>query len=788
MKSCLVVGCLALSLFAGCGNRELIVAQGGRARCRIVMDGDAPNDVRFATHDLTNHLERMTGAAFAIVTAPPADGTPSIECGTDRARQAALVTAGTLADGEAAVVCDGKDILIWGAGANGTSNGIYAFLERKLGCRWLTPWDEPFIPSRRDLRLEPFTLVYRPRLKVRWLLTALGSASQAKNGALFLYRNRENVNDQPGFGSNYDRPEGCTILKHDRYSVAPSVHTMFYYLPPADKDGRKGYFKDHPDWYSLNRKGVRTDKMQVCFSNPDACATFASNFFARVEKGGGRGYFNISQTDDDGDGFCHCADCEACVKKYGTPGAPFFVFLKRTAEELARRFPDAAITFLCYRKTQTQYAPNAAFGRFPDNLVPVFAPIDDNFSKDFAHPDNAATFEDFKKWCAVAANVWTWYYPLPYGGLNAPAGGIGRWVRDLRRLADAGLTGAMFEHDVGYPMGFNTVDLQAWMILKCYENPDFEVDRMLRDFCSHYYGPAAKEVIAYVKALDEIADTCTHRLAWNDWYPEAIQPAALLRWHALFDAAEEKVRGDALLLQRVRECRTGVDLHTLRTYAKAARGGFALSADELYGRITNTLERAYDRRAEQRFRASKWCVPRRIYERAMANARSWHAVAAAGQKLPPPLENVRAEEVLQIVGGNCSGGKGVALPDAFAGVAVWNQKDSTRPGSFTCGYYDKVAKKVVASKSFTDADIVPDRFQLYRIGTVRLAARGLVYLGGSWLCTQDMQEFYDASEPDRKWDLWISYKFEGPRFKGSVAKENRVLYDRMILVPAGGSR
>ena len=304
------------------------------------MDGDAPNDVRFATHDLTNHLERMTGAAFAIVTAPPADGTPSIECGTDRARQAALVTAGTLADGEAAVVCDGKDILIWGAGANGTSNGIYAFLERKLGCRWLTPWDEPFIPSRRDLRLEPFTLVYRPRLKVRWLLTALGSASQAKNGALFLYRNRENVKDQPGFGSNYDRPEGCTILKHDRYSVAPSVHTMFYYLPPADKDGRKGYFKDHPDWYSLNRKGVRTDKMQVCFSNPDACATFASNFFARVKKGGGRGYFNISQTDDDGDVFCHCADCEACVKKYGTPGAPFFVFLKRTAEELARRFPD----------------------------------------------------------------------------------------------------------------------------------------------------------------------------------------------------------------------------------------------------------------------------------------------------------------------------------------------------------------------------------------------------------------------------------------------------------------
>ena len=112
-------------------------------------------------------------------------------------------------------------------------------------------------------------------------------------------------------------------------------------------------------------------------------------------------------------------------------------------------------------------------------------------------------------------------------------------------------------------------------------------------------------------------------------------------------------------------------------------------ADELYGRITNTLARAYDRRAEKRSRSSKWCVPRRIYERMTANARSWHAIAAAGRKLPPPLENVRAETVIQVAGCNCSGGKAVSLPDAFAGVAVWNQKDSTRPGAFGCGYYDK---------------------------------------------------------------------------------------------------
>jgi hypothetical protein len=32
------------------------------------------------------------------------------------------------------------------------------------------------------------------------------------------------------------------------------------------------------------------------------------------------------------------------------------------------------------------------------------------------------------------------------------------------------------------------------------------------------------------------------------------------------------------------------------------------------------------------------------------------------------------------------------------------------------------------------------------------------------------------------WELWVSLKFEGPRYKGSKAKENRVWYDRALLV------
>ena len=74
-----------------CGAREFVVARDGVAACRIVRDAESLNDVRFATHDLTNHLARMTGVSFETCTA--AGGVPAIECGTDRARAAALAAA-----------------------------------------------------------------------------------------------------------------------------------------------------------------------------------------------------------------------------------------------------------------------------------------------------------------------------------------------------------------------------------------------------------------------------------------------------------------------------------------------------------------------------------------------------------------------------------------------------------------------------------------------------------------------------------------------------------------------
>ena len=61
------------------------------------------------------------------------------------------------------------------------------------------------------------------------------------------------------------------------------------------------------------------------------------------------------------------------------------------------------------------------------------------------------------------------------------------------------------------------------------------------------------------------------------------------------------------------------------------------------------------------------------------------------------------------------------------------------------------------------------------------APHGYVFPGGSCHVRSQLDECFTPGEPVY-WELWLSLKFEGPRYKGSKAKENRVWYDRTLLV------
>ena len=756
------------------------------ATTSISIDAAASDDTRFAANDLKAHLEKASGGAVALcdgVAAP--DCVFRIEVGTAEAKRRALAAAKTLASGESAAVCDGSSLYIWGEGKMGTANGVYVFLENRMGCRWLTPWDEPVIP-KRAIPTEAFVDVNRPKLAERWILTIENSAQLPRNGILFHYRNRLNALLWANY-NNVDLPKGVKALKPEVFCPNPMVHSIFLRMPPHDRGGVKGSFKEHPEWYSMDESGKRVDNMEVCYSCRGLRDELTRRMIAATDKFGGKGYFDLSQRDEFGGTFCFCPGCKALVEKYGTPGAPLFDYLKELGEKLLAERPGAYVHFLSYRRSQTQKPPNEAFGRFPDNVIPVFAPIDGDFSKNYLHPNNAQDYADLKRWCSITRHSWTWYYPMAYG--RSPFLGIARWAKDLKLAADAGLTGGSFEHDVGYKMGAQYADLQAWLIAKLYEHPELPVAPLVREFCRLYYGAAAKDILAHIKELEQVTADHDGYLAWNGMLNENFATERLIRWNALFDAAEAKVAGDATTLQHVREARSCVDHYVLKRYSKLKSAGFSVPPETIYARLTNTYDLAFERRspgrAENRLgKAIKYNPVVGAHKDACGSAKKLFQMAVHGAApLPERFKNLSEEDYIEVPNtGGAGGAKLVDMADAAYGQASSDEGDSNDPKGFYCGYWDSTNKKFWACRTIKDDEVeTPDKFCFYKLGVFVPAPHGYVFPGGSCHVRSQLDECYTPGEPVY-WELWLSLKFEGPRYKGSKAKENRVWYDRTLLV------
>lgn len=778
---CVIFGIVVLS---GCDDVARL-SKNGISDYVIVISRDASDDVKFAAFDLKRHLDRVTGADFKLGRSGDAglERARTIEVGT----KAAIEAIGEervkgLGHNGSIVACRDGRIYIAGKDKFGTAYGVYDFLEKKVGCRWYTGYGDELIPSKPELKFEPFEISSSPALDYRWILLLDNTCRRVRNGALFEYRNKLNVIGGKEY-TNVDLPEGCGKLVPETWQQGSYCHTMFWYMPPDGGRGMPPYFKLHPEWFSYVKKGdggERVKTKQVCFTNPGLRAEYRRLFLDYVKKSGGKGVYSISARDIPGR-FCECDACLAIEKKYGTPGAPLFDFMRETCEELGKRHPEALLSTLAYRKNQTQIPPNDAFPGFPDNFLVVFAPIDDDFSKDFSHTNNAATLEDLRVWCRKAKHVWPWYYPQPYSTYS-PYSGVRRMAEDTRMMVEAGITGASYEHDWGTDIGCNFFDLHCWVLTKLYCDPTLDAMALAKDFCRGYYGAAAEGMYGYLCELENLREGYPRSLRWDKYMCEIFTPERVVRWNAAFDGMEELVKDDERVLQRVRETRLGLEEMTFRCYARlrAASKEFSAAPEEIYSRVTNTIVNALVRRGVEREEAVKHKFIKSYEFKFMAAGASVNMKPAEFSHLPD--DKVRQAFTVRPV----TGARRKPMADACLGTAAWYDKEPLRKGrDFDTWVWDGTHRKSLARNPIPNSELVHGKFHLYKIASdVPLAPECCAVVGESWHIMTVMDDLY-ASD-DERWDVYLSLKFEGEHyFPERKGEKNRVSFDRVVVVPPG---
>ena len=137
---CILAACAVIS-----ANR--IIADDAPS-CRIVIPEQSKYAEKFAAEELASYLKEMTGAELQIVTdATPAYGREFVIGATSRKLESTLAEKPKTIEGFT-IESQGNSIYIKGNSPRATLYGVYDFLDKELGVRFLA-FDYTYVPKRK---------------------------------------------------------------------------------------------------------------------------------------------------------------------------------------------------------------------------------------------------------------------------------------------------------------------------------------------------------------------------------------------------------------------------------------------------------------------------------------------------------------------------------------------------------------------------------------------------------------------------------------------------------------
>lgn len=529
-------GVLLASIFTAspgvAGPAGGFIVRDGRPIAGIVLPEKPTAVARYAAEDLVYHVEKATGAKLPIVC--ECDSTPevAIYLGDTLAARDAGINVAALAAETFQLRATANALYIAGKDEDrdpldrdtsaGTLFGVYEWLERELGVRWLWPGElGTFVPPVRSVALRAVDLTVKPQLFQRHVRPGLGFTSG--NPAL-------------GFTSKaaeeYARVQTVFLRRHrmgrsERFSYGH-----------AFTDWWEKYGKEHPEWFQLvkGKRGPEKPgaRFAMCVSNPGLHQKIVSLW---REKGGarrtGRPSF-INAVENDILGMCECENCQAWdgptppdAMKYYAPN--FKVYGSRFVSDRYARFalavqqlaakenPDVVVIGYVY--FNYFQAPTSGV-KLNGNILLGFCPSAGWYPrKDDEHDWYKRQWADWRKTGArlfFRPNYFLDAYTMPFIFAH-------QFADDFRNGARNGMVATDFDSLTGQ---WAAQGPSLYLLMRLHVTPEANPDALLADYYAGF-GPAAAQVKAYFDYWEDytmrnrqmIHDVFYDRVAirWRTW-------------------------------------------------------------------------------------------------------------------------------------------------------------------------------------------------------------------------------------------------------------------------------
>lgn len=468
-------------LFSWCGPKAgpaLQLVKSGKTEYAIYHGASAPQTVKLAAEEMQRVIKLSTGVQLPIKNE---SAIPMISLGNNAEAEKAGLSTQSLPDDGFIIVTKAKNLYIlgkdtsddkptwWAWASRGTLCGVYDFLERVVGVRWLLPeeWGED-IPRHTSITVPEMSVKESPDFPIRALV---------------------DIQER--------RPSG------DKRPSEPKLWLLRQKIPPTT-EGRKlehGHAWDayvapealqvHPEYLAVSednkpRHFSSPALAKFCTTNQELVSLFAQGVVKWLEDHPNRRSASISPSD--GGDFCQCANCRALVTKdpHGNPSyTPVLLgFFNNVARIVGQKHPDRLLGAYVYNNYM--YPPDEPIKMQP-NLYLVWAPLN-YYGWGLAKPVYREEFKEvITGWTALTRNFVYHNYSTwmrSFNGAPVPPG-LDILKLELPTLHRCGVKGA------------EMVGLGAWgyggpgnyILAKQMWDAEVNVDTLYREWLQRAYGP-----------------------------------------------------------------------------------------------------------------------------------------------------------------------------------------------------------------------------------------------------------------------------------------------------------
>lgn len=793
---------------------NILTAKGGKSFLAIVIPEKATEIEKFASVELQEYLQKISGAKFEIISEEGFEGNALYIGYTNYANNNGFETSG---EEEWYIKAhDGNIIISGGTSAThrGLLYGVYHFLEDYLGVRWWNEWEE-YVPQKEMISVpDDYFMTGEPEIKLRQISTRycvrdLRYVARSRNYGDLLKKSIMT------WGTEYARKIGGFV-----YSGGPHrTHTMPLYIPASE------YFEDHPDWFAWDEKyQERNSGGQLCLSNEEVAMEMTKKVLEAVkkdndiaEKLGINKPTSYGITLGDFGYHCQCEKCRESVEKSGMIGH-ILKFINIIAREVAKESPETMLDTPAY----SAYREPPKDDTVPEkNLCIRLADVYTDILHGLNHRHNTTQKRHLVEWAELCRkngsrlNVQDYYmYQFPYYPLPM----LFKLEENFKLYHEYGINGVFIESHEEVENSLWTI--QNWLIAKLMETPTANFKALLDDFIYKYYGDAGEYAKEYLYLLHEASEKYEQRvtLHYSTTHTNYIDLDIVLKGNEILSKALDSVKGDPEFTERVKILRSDLDKVTAIRYNdfKELAKGRGINLPVTRQEAADRAFEAYDI-LERRFAYPEGDEDEKLalsYGRKtiMAHREETEEIA-----LPTEIAHLNPDDVYQIDASKllCMDEedgffyqKGqmafiVEDKDSIDGVAQRLDYDKmpllVKRKYTISGKNDDIdnpllleVKKTTVNKDnnpfYTKAyymeDLKPDEYALYSLHGIRNVSSSSDHtftVFGPKEITLDLSAI-SIVFPAEEYDTYVRIKYTGEAFGGSTELPNAIYVDRIYIV------